>query len=132
MGTRSSKRALYDCEMTDREHQELLKAIKGLKCHVMISGYSSVLYARELKSWNAFAFGASTRGGLAAEWVWCNYPRPAELHDYRFLGDNWRERQDLKRQQQRWVARLGRMSTLQRQALLAAISTTRGESRAAK
>jgi hypothetical protein len=123
METRSSGR-LYRHEMTEAQHGELLDVIKGLRCRVMISGYSSVLYARELKTWHAAAFPAATRGGLAAEWVWSNFPRPVELHDYRFLGADYRERERLRRQQRRWKAKLAAMPVTQRQALLAAIADT--------
>ena len=39
-----------------------------------------------------------TRGGrLATEWVWMNYPEPIALHDYRYLGEDFREREPIKR-----------------------------------
>ena len=92
---------------------------------VMISGYSSPLYAKELKKWNAAAYQTTTRGGKpVAEWLWYNYPRPVALHDYRFLGSNFRERERIRRQQKRWKGKLERMDTLQRQALLGAIVDT--------
>jgi hypothetical protein len=63
-----------------------------------------------------------TRGGrLATEWVWMNYPHPLHLHDYRFLGEGFRERERIKRKKQRWVNRLHSMPILERRALLAAI-----------
>ena len=63
-----------------------------------------------------------TRGGtLATEWVWFNYPEPDELHDYRFLGRDFRERERINRKKRRWVARLKGMRRLERQALLSAI-----------
>jgi hypothetical protein len=111
--------ARYTCEMTDAQHQELLDVLNRLPCMAMISGYSSVLYARELKTWNAYSFAAATRGKPAAEWVWCNFPRPIELHDYRFLGATFREREKIKRRQRTWTARLARMPLIERQALMA-------------
>jgi hypothetical protein len=122
--TRATRRDFYKFEMTDAQHLELLSVLKALPCNVMISGYSSSLYAKELKGWHATAFQAATRGKPAAEWVWCNYPRPVELHDYRFLGDDFREREQIKRMKKRWVAKLEKMEPVKRQALLAAISAT--------
>jgi hypothetical protein len=55
-----------------------------------------------------------------------NFAEPLELHDYRFLGDGFRQRECIRRQQARWVRRLARMDRLQRQALLAAIRETGG------
>lgn len=112
MQTRSGKR-LYAHEMTVLEHRRLLRVLQDLKCMVMISGYSHPLYARELKKWNVASYQTTTRGGKpVAEWLWYNFPRPVELHDYRYLGSNYREREKIKRQQKRWKGRLARMDTL--------------------
>lgn len=119
--TRAS-RSRYACEMTDLEHRRLLRVLRSLKCHVMISGYSSALYAKELKGWNATAFQAATRGAPAAEWVWYNFDRPVRLHDYRFLGGDFRERERIRRQQKRWSTKLKAMPLLQRQALLSVLA----------
>jgi hypothetical protein len=124
MSTRSGRR-LFKHELEDDAHRRLLGAIQSLKCRVMISGYSSSLYAKELKGWHASSFATTTRGGKhVAEWVWCNFQRPVALHDYRFLGDNYRERERIKRKQKRWKDRLVKMPILERQALLAAIAAT--------
>lgn len=120
--TRSSGRALYEYELGDDRHPELLDILTGLPCMVMISGYWSQLYADRLKSWHAIQFQAMTRGGRpATEWLWCNFPAPVALHDYRYLGEDFRERERIKRKKQRWTDRLHRLPLLERQALLAAI-----------
>lgn len=118
--------ARYKFEMTDADHRRLLRCIRNLTCRVMISGYSSALYAKELRGWNATAFQAATRGKPAAEWCWYNFDRPVELHDYRFLGENWRERENIRRVQRRWAARIANMPVLQRQALLSAMASHAG------
>ena len=88
----------------------------------MISGYWSNLYADALKGWSSTHFQAMTRGGrMATEWLWYNYPEPIALHDYRFLGENFRERERIKRKKQRWTGRLQTMPILERRALLAAM-----------
>lgn len=50
-----------------------------------------------------------------------NYPEPAELHDYRYLGADYREREQIKRKKLRWVRRLRAMPQLERYAVLAAL-----------
>lgn len=112
----------YTYEMTDQQHLALLEVVRGLRCRVMVSGYSSPMYAKGLKGWGATAFQAATRGRPAAEWVWHNFERPIELHDYRFLGESRRERESIRRKQRRWVERLRKMPRLERQAILAAIA----------
>ena len=109
--------------MTDAQHRELLHILLSLPCQVMLSGYRSALYDEALQGWNRSSFEAVTRAGdMATEWLWFNYPEPVALHDYRYLGEGFRERERIKRKKQRWVARLRSMPTLERQALLAAIS----------
>jgi DNA adenine methylase len=89
---------------------------------VLISGYWSTLYANALKEWRSVSFQAMTRGGHpATEWLWYNYPEPIALHDYRYLGVDFRERERIRRKKQRWVRRLHAMPILERRALLAAI-----------
>jgi|SRR6266446_8517221 len=113
---------IYRFEMDDAQHVALLDTIRTLPCMVMISGYWSYLYASALEDWHRISFQTMTRGGrLATEWLWCNYPEPVALHDYRYLGDDFRERERIKRKKQRWVNRLRSMPILERQALLAAI-----------
>lgn len=112
---------LYRYEMTDKDHERLLAAIKELPCNVMISGYLNPLYTRELSNWSYTSFQAMTRGGLRTESLWYNFEEPLQLHDYSFLGDDFRERERIKRKKDRFVAKLQRMDKLERQALLAAL-----------
>ena len=121
-GTRR-KFPMYAHEMTASDHARLLDVLCGLSCRVMISGYASRLYCERLKGWRSFSFAAMTRGNVSRrEWVWCNYPSPVALHDYRFLGENYRQRENFARQLRRWKNRLQSMPLLRRQALLAAIA----------
>jgi DNA adenine methylase len=113
---------LYRYELSQADHMRLLEIIQTLPCMVMISGYWSNLYADALKDWNSTRFQAMTRGRkMATEWLWYNYPEPIALHDYRFLGENFRERERIKRKKQRWTDRLQTMPILERRALLAAM-----------
>lgn len=127
MSTRSCQRPIYTYEFGDDEqHAALLDIIKRLSCMVMISGYYSDLYARELAGWRTATFQAQTRSGkTATEWVWMNYPEPLELHDYGYLGSNFRERERIKRKQKRWHARLLRMNSTERYAMLSVLEELR-------
>ncbi len=124
MSSRRQHRPLYRCELTDLDHIKLLTLIKNLPCKIMISGYWSDLYGQMLAGWHTETFQAITRGrSMATEWLWMNYPRPVRLHEYSYLGGNFRERERIKRKKQRWVERLKRMDILERQALLDAIDS---------
>lgn len=109
-------------EMDDAQHAALLDLLHTLPCRVMLSGYWSALYAERLKDWHSVTFQVMTRGGrVVTEWLWCNFPEPVALHDYRYLGENFRERERIKRKRQRWTQRLDTMPLLERRALLTAI-----------
>ena len=128
LSTRSSKRAIYKHEMlTEEEHADLITAIKPLPAMVMISGYDSELYNEMLADWRRVEFTGVSRGGPTVEVVWCNFAEPAELHDYRFLGNTYRERQDIRRQQDRWKAKLAAMPSQRRYAILAATNEFRND-----
>lgn len=124
MSTRRSKQPIYAHEFgTEKQHAKLLDVLLSLPCMVAISGYWSQLYEDKLKGWRSISFLTGTQGGtVATEWLWMNYPEPTELHDYRYLGKNFREREKINRQRKRWRARLQKMSQLQRYALLSSIA----------
>jgi len=113
----------FKYEYTREQHIELLEVIKSLPCMVMISGYESSLYKKSLESWHIHTFQAATHHGVATEWIWMNYPPPVELHDYGYLGDNFRERERITKRTKNWVTRLKKMPALERNALLSAISS---------
>lgn len=123
LSTRSSQRPLYLHELnTEQEHEQLLTLLKGLPCHVMLSGYWSELYSYHLSGWHTAVFTAYDRANKPREeWLWMNYPTPIALHDYKHLGDGFRERERIKKKKNRWVKKLQMMRPLERQALLSAI-----------
>ena len=123
--TRKKRERLYKYEYSREQHIELLEVLKSLSCMVMISGYESTLYKESLKGWHTHSFRAVCHHGVATEWLWMNYSTPVELHDYRYLGNTFRERERIKRKSERWVARLQSMPILERQALLSAIHVIR-------
>lgn len=123
--TRKSAKDLYNFEWTDHHHSRLLAWAVETPAKVIISGYASVMYREALElilePWNCETFEAMTRRGLATEVLWYNFTRPTVLHDDRYLGDGFRERERIRRRQSRWVARLQRMDPAERAALQAAI-----------
>jgi DNA adenine methylase len=122
---------LFDVRLSDRymyrhelglpeQHTALIGNLDQLNCKVMISGYWSGLYAGLLTDgWRSYSFKSRDRGGnIREEYVWCNFPEPARLHDYSFLGDNFRERERIKRKAARWANRFQNLPTLERRAIL--------------
>ena len=109
---------MYRHEYDDQDHERLLDRLGKLPCAVMVSGYHSKLYSARLKGWRTIRFNAMTRGGVAIEQIWMNYDPPEALHDLRCLGENFRQRERIKRKKLRWAARLAKLDPLERAAIM--------------
>lgn len=122
MSARSTQRRMYRHELERPGHIALLDVVVRLPCMVMVSGYESELYSDRLSSWRVVRYRTMTRGGrMAAECLWCNFPEPTELHDYRYLGRGFRERERITRKRARWLTRLSKLPVLERAALVWAL-----------
>jgi site-specific DNA-adenine methylase len=94
----SGDRGIYRCEFGSMlQHTELLSMLTCLPCKVAISGYASALYFSMLQEWRVISWRSKTRVGVAVEYLWCNYAAPALLHDPRYVGGSFTERQRLRR-----------------------------------
>lgn len=113
----------YDKGCSVHEHRALLKLLVQLPFFVILSGYKSALYSDFLQrrsSWRCIEFPNTTHGGRKIEIAWFNFD-PAMLyqrHDCRYVGDNYRERERIKRKRIRWRKRLAAMSAGERQVIL--------------
>ena len=121
--TRRRKDPIYEHELTQKDHEDLLMILLDLNCMVIVSGYYSILYDSALSDWQSKSFLAVTRGNsLATEYLWFNFPIPDKLHDYSFLGDDYIERQRIKRKIARWSKKLKHLPATERNAILSAIT----------
>lgn len=123
METRLSKKKIYPIEFSNPDqHLELLSILKTIPAMVMISSYWSDLYFETLQGWRLIDFPAATRSTFPMkEYLWMNYKDPSCLHDYRYIGGNFREREKIRRRQHRWRSRLIKMNQHERAALLLAM-----------
>lgn len=72
LGTRTGKQYMH--EMTDHDHEELLKDLLQSKAKIMISGYESEMYNDYLKDWNKCTFNSCAEHGKPRkEVIWMNY-----------------------------------------------------------
>jgi len=123
--TRQGRR-YYAHELCDDDHARLLAILTNARAMVLISGYRCPLYDNALKTWRRIDYPTMTRGGTPrVESLWMNFPQPLELHDYQFLGENFRERERIRKLIRRWRRRLEAMPPLQRAALLHALNASR-------
>lgn len=70
----------YKKEMTDEEHEKLLKTLLNSKAKIMISGYETEMYNDYLHDWTKRTFESCTeRGRRTKETVWMNYKKNEQL-----------------------------------------------------
>lgn len=115
---RKSDKDLYLHEMNDAAHTKLLDVARSIHANVVISSYPNIIYDRILSDWNSFTFQAQTRSGTATEKVWYNFTTPTELHDYRYLGNDYRQRERIKGIISRGISKFKRMPDPELNALI--------------
>lgn len=116
--TRRNQKDLYKFEFTTNQHYKLINVIRELPAHIIISSYPNQLYNEYLEDWNSFTFQSQTRNGTATEKIWYNYPLPEALHDYRYIGNDYREREQIKGIVTRNVSKFNRLPAVQRNAII--------------
>jgi hypothetical protein len=121
-----TKKAIYNHEMSDEQHRQILSLLAAMGdrgIRFMLSGYRNPIYDEAAASlgWARVDFNAMTRGGVRTESVWMNYQAPATLADYAYAGQGFRERERIKRKVHRWVQRLQQLPAIERAALLSAM-----------
>ena len=112
------KKKIYRHEYTDLEHERLLQHLLKQSCMVLISGYENEIYNHYLKDWNSISFSSQTQNGVRTECVWFNFTKPKVLHDTRYLGSSFRERETIKRRQQRLKRKFLDMDPVERSAMI--------------
>jgi hypothetical protein len=122
--TRTSRRK-YRFEYTKRDHVALLELLKSLPCHIILSGYPSLLYDDLLGDWRTIELQAMTRGGPRTEKLWFNYDID-RMYWAGYAGKNFTDRQRIKRKAQRWGQKYRALPNAERLAVLAAIMEEEG------
>jgi DNA adenine methylase len=112
------KARLYRHEYTDDDHVRLLDVLTKLNCMVVLSGYDNQLYRQRLGDWRSVTFQANSQVGLREEVVWMNFAAPTALHDGRYIGKTFRERQAAKRRCASLERKISALDPLERAELL--------------
>ncbi|MBP0902403.1 DNA adenine methylase [Mariniflexile gromovii] len=118
--TRKSKKKLYKYDWETPEHIEFLNYIMGLKKpRIMITHPKCELYDQQLKDWSIEEFEYMTRSGIFKDGLYTNYnAADIELITYECLGDNFIERQAIKRQRKNIVNKFKNMDCKKRHAII--------------
>lgn len=106
ISSRSCQRNIYEHEMSDGDHIALLSAIRKAKFPIAISTYPNKIYFKSLFDWRLLKFQSVTRTGTATEFLYMNYPEPSHLHDYRYFGTSFRQREKYNRIKQNFLKKL--------------------------
>lgn len=83
LGTRTGKQ--YKHEMSDADHEELLKLLLQSRAKIMLSGYESELYNNYLIGWEKKQFfSCAEHGKPRIETVWMNYKADLQMNFWDF------------------------------------------------
>lgn len=114
----------YRHDYSREDHLELLATLKALPCRVMLSGYANATYDEALAGWIRHAVANQTQAGPVEEALWTNYTPDHRLHDYSYVGEDFRERERIRRGRRTQVERLRRAPPVERAAMLSDILDT--------
>lgn len=109
---------VYRHDYSTADHERLLGVLLALPAKILISGYANSLYADALKSWRVLSFSAMSHIGLRQETVWANFSPPAQLHDSRYIGNTFREREAIRRRHLSLRRKINQLPLQERHAFL--------------
>lgn len=115
---RKSQNQLYNFEMNNSGHIALLNGVVLAVFPYAISTYDNELYSGYLVHHRKIQFNSTTRHGSAVETLYMNYPEPAELHDYRYIGNSFRKREAIQRSISNTANKINSWSSIEKNALL--------------
>jgi site-specific DNA-adenine methylase len=118
----------YRHELSDDDHLNLLQILNSYSdANIAISTYPNDIYYEYFlgrDNWRFIEFESQTRHGKAIEQLWMNYLEPSELHDYRYLGGDYRERERITRKLKRWQAKFVELAPMEQKAMIQRLTTT--------
>jgi hypothetical protein len=120
--TRSCNRKYYKYDWEYDDHVRFLSMAAGIDSMMAISHYPCDLYNEALKGWNFFDFKAMTRFGIRDERLYFNYTMPSVLQDSRYVGQNFTDRQRIKRKSERLINKLSMLSANERDYILSSMA----------
>ena len=128
LDSRKCNKKQYRYELTRKQHELILMAITDINndvdltnIFIGISCLENDLYKERLCDWRCLTFWNQTRRGKQLEYLYMNYPEPTVLHQYNYLGKDYRQREKIQNQIKRNVQRLERMPPILRNAIVTSI-----------
>ncbi len=116
-------RSYYSTKWGDSDHERLISLFLNLLAPAALSGYATRLYQDRLSGVRRIEIPTINRAGKrCVEVLWMNYDEPARYHDTRFVGEDRRERERIRRRLRNWTRGLSGLPTAERQALFTNLS----------
>lgn len=119
--TRKSKKPIYKYEWQDSDHSDFLQLVNRIKSPCIVSHYPCKMYDNALKNWRQVVFNSMTYGGLRKESIWMNFSPPVLLQCPDSVGNNFTDRQRIKRKTARLMYKLDKETPANRAAILSSI-----------
>ena len=107
---------VYRHDYDEDDHERLLAVLSAIPARIILSGYPSDLYDRLLEGWSVTELTVQTHVGPVKEYLWTNYTPGPVLHDYSFVGIDFREREAVRRRLRTVCTKLGRAQEVERRA----------------
>lgn len=113
----------YRHELTEAQHRVLCRLFLRLPCPAMLSSYWIPEYYTELADFcRREVIPTTNRAGQQVnEIVWMNFAPPIRYHDTRYIGDDRRERERIRRRVKTWSQGITKMEPAERQAVYQAV-----------
>lgn len=117
--TRISDQPYYKHEMVDHAtHEKFLQMAMQIPVKTLITHYPCNLYDQSLKEWRYTDISSRSRTSTTIQRLYMNYPQPEALHDYRYIGNDFRERELYKKSYKNFVRKIESMPPLERNYIL--------------
>lgn len=113
--TRKNEHRFYGkYELSDKQHEQLASQLSEVKALVLLSSYKNHIYDSILPRWRQEHFKAMTRHGVRTETLYLNFNKTMELADYKHLGNDFREREAIKRRVTNMIRKVKEMPEAER------------------
>lgn len=115
--TRPNNIKLYDYEMDNNDHVQLLQSLLQLKCNCMIIHPKCNLYDGYLREWRILQLKIRYHNKTSIENLYMNY-NSGPLQIDKYLGIDCWDRQRIKRKSERLISKLSVLPEQERQYLI--------------
>jgi DNA adenine methylase len=117
-----TKKNHYNHEMTRKDHLQLLRAVRYLKCNVMVIHPVCPLYDWLLSDFRQIVVKIRYNNKTSIEKIYMNYPEPENLHVKSYTGSDCWDRQRIKRKGDRLINKIEALPAQEKNYILSRIA----------